>query len=273
MKNLNFVCIDNGRKIGKMQFMISADSDVGIKKTTNQDSLLIKEYETHIGNVVLAVLCDGMGGFDKGEVASATVIKAFEQWGNKELAFASEHPQYEHILRQQWFSLASELNEKIMNYGRMHGIKLGTTVVAMLFTQNRYFLMNIGDSRAYEIRENQVIQLTKDQTLVAREVELGHITEKQAETDSRKSVLLQCVGASEQVYPDMFYGEVKQNTTYMLCSDGFRHVITQEEIYRMLAPEILTDSSTSKANIRYLINLNIHRNEQDNITSAIVRTY
>ncbi len=256
-----------------MQFMISADSDVGIKKTTNQDSLLIKEYETHIGNAVLAVLCDGMGGFDKGEVASATVIKAFEQWADEQLSFLSEQPQYEHTLRQQWFSLVSDLNEKIMNYGREHGIRLGTTVVAMLFTQNKYFLMNIGDSRAYEIHENQVLQLTKDQTFVAREVELGHMTPEQAEIDSRKSVLLQCVGASEQVYPDMFYGEVKQNTTYMLCSDGFRHVITQDEIYHMLAPEILTDITTAKANIRYLINLNMRRNEQDNITSAIIRTY
>ena len=256
-----------------MQFMISADSDMGIKKTTNQDSLLMKEYDTHIGNGVLAVLCDGMGGFEKGEVASATVVKAFEQWGNKQLTFISEQPQYEHILRQQWFSLAFDLNEKIMNYGRAHGIKLGTTVVAMLFTQNKYFLMNIGDSRAYEIGKNQVIQLTKDQTFVAREVELGHMTAEQAETDSRKSVLLQCVGASEQVYPDMFYGEVKQNTTYMLCSDGFRHVITQEEIYHMLAPEILTDAKTATENIRYLINLNMRRNEQDNITSAVVRTF
>ena len=256
-----------------MQFMISADSDVGIKKNTNQDSLLMKEYETHIGNVVLAVLCDGMGGFDKGEVASSTVVKAFEQWGSEQLAYISEIQQYEYILRQQWHTLASILNEKIMNYGRAHGIKLGTTVVAMLLTQNRYYIMNIGDSRAYEIRDNQVLQLTKDQTFVAREVELGHMTAEQAEMDQRKSVLLQCVGASERVYPDMFYGEVKQNTTYMLCSDGFRHVITQEEIYRMLAPEFLMDDRTAKANIRYLINLNMRRNEQDNITSAVVRTY
>jgi len=256
-----------------MQFMISADSDVGIKKMTNQDSLLMKEYETHIGNAVLAVLCDGMGGFDKGEVASATVVAAFEQWGRGQLAFLSEQPQYEHILRQQWFSLVSDLNEKIMNYGRMHGIKLGTTVAALLLTQSRYYLMNIGDSRVYEIRENQVIQLTKDQTFVAREVELGHMSVEQAETDHRKNVLLQCVGASEQIYPDMFYGETKQDTTYMLCSDGFRHVITQEEIYHMLAPEALTDDKTAKANIRYLINLNMRRNEQDNITSAVIRTY
>ncbi len=70
-----------------MQFMISADSDVGIKKTTNQDSLLIKEYETHIGNAVLAVLCDGMGGFDKGEVASEQLSKPLSSGQTSSLVF------------------------------------------------------------------------------------------------------------------------------------------------------------------------------------------
>lgn len=114
--------------------------------------------------------------------------------------------------------------------------------------------------------------MTKDQTFISREVDLGHMTAEEAAADQRKNVLLQCVGASDRVYPDMFYGEIKPDTTYMLCSDGFRHVITEEEIYRMLAPELLADDKTAKANIRYLINLNMRRNEQDNITSAVVKT-
>ena len=255
-----------------MKFMISADTDVGIRKKTNQDSLLVKQYETHIGNVALAVLCDGMGGFDKGEVASSAVVKAFAQWGNTHLASISESEQYHRIWREQWTALISDMNAKIMNYGKSQGIKLGTTVVAMLLTQNCYYLMNIGDSRAYEIRENRVVQMTKDQTFISREVDLGHMTAEEAAADQRKNVLLQCVGASDRVYPDMFYGEIKPDTTYMLCSDGFRHVITEEEIYRMLAPELLADDKTAKANIRYLINLNMRRNEQDNITSAVVKT-
>ncbi len=256
-----------------MEFLISAATDVGIRKKTNQDSLMMRQYETHLGNVVLMVLCDGMGGFDKGEVASSTVVNAFAKWAEEELACVSNHPDYDHMIRQQWTNLITELNIKIANYGKSQGIKLGTTVVAMLLTPTRYYLMNVGDSRAYEMHGGQVYQLTKDQTFVAREVEMGRMTPEQAEVDPRKSVLLQCVGASEMVYPDMFYGDTTPNATYMLCSDGFRHEITPEEIYSMIGPERCTDCDTMEANIRYLIDLNIRRNEVDNITASLVKTY
>lgn len=256
-----------------MEFLISAATDVGIKKKTNQDSLLMKQYETHIGNVVFMVLCDGMGGFDKGEVASATVIRAFAKWAEEQLPYVSEQEEYNYTLRQQWTSLVTDLNVKIMDYGRAQGIKLGTTVVAMLLTPNKYYLMNVGDSRAYELKDNQVIQLTKDQTFVAREIEMGRMTVEQAQMDPRKNVLLQCVGASDRVFPDMFYGKISRNAAYMLCSDGFRHEITPEEIYHMLNPDLLTDTNVMESNIRYLIDLNMRRNETDNITAGLVKTY
>ena len=99
---------------------------------------------------------------------------------------------------------------------------MGTTVTAMILTGGYYYIVNVGDSRAYEICSNLQV-LTRDQTVVAREVEQGLLTLEQAETDPRRSVLLQCIGASDVVYPDFFLGEVKKDAVYMLCSDGFRH--------------------------------------------------
>lgn len=256
-----------------MNFMIAAATDVGIRKQTNQDSLMMKKYDTHIGEVVFVVLCDGMGGFEKGEVASATAVKAFENWASENLCLITDTEEYEHIIRSQWLSLVTELNEKIMKYGKSEGIKIGTTIVAMLITPNRYYLINVGDSRAYALKENSILQLTKDQTLVAREVELGHMTVEQAQSDPRRNVLLQCVGASERVFPDIFCGNTEENTVYMFCSDGFRHEITSEEMYKMLAPEVMNGEVVMEANIRYLVDLNIRRNETDNITAAAVRTY
>lgn len=255
-----------------MEFKIAAATDVGIKKQTNQDSLLLKQFDTHIGKAAFAVLCDGMGGFDKGEVASATVVKAFEKWANERLACISEKEEYNHVIRQEWTALITELNIKIMNYGKKKGIKLGTTIAAMLITPYQYYLMNVGDSRVYELRNNVINQLTKDQTFIAREVEMGRMTPEEAQADPRKNVLLQCVGASERVFPDMFYGQTQENAVYLFCSDGFRHEITSEEIYRMLAPELLTEEKGMEANIRYLIDLNMRRNETDNITAAVIRT-
>ena len=99
------------------------------------------------------------------------------------------------------------------------------------------------------------------------------MTPEEAETDSRRNVLLQCVGASDAVYPDMFFGETAHDAIYMLCSDGFRHEITSEEIFEKLQPSVVFDDYTMQQNTISLIELNKQRRERDNITVALVRTF
>ena len=255
-----------------MNFVISANTDIGISKDTNQDSLTSMVLNTPQGRMAFCVLCDGMGGLDKGEVASASVINAFRSWAQNELPQLCNAPLEDATIRSQWGAIVDRQNSMIKAYGARQGVRLGTTVVAMLLTQTRYYILNVGDSRAYEITTG-LRQLTSDQTFVAREVAQGHMTPEQAETDSRRSVLLQCVGASEEVYPDMFFGDVAPNTTYMLCSDGFRHEITAEEIYEKLQPGVLFDEYTMQQNSLYLIELNKQRQERDNISVSLVRTF
>ncbi len=255
-----------------MNFIITANTDIGITKSTNQDSTALKVMNTAQGRMAFAVLCDGMGGLAKGEVASASVIRAFDEWARTELPLLCERPIQDAEIRAQWERIVTAQNVAIGAYGARQGIRLGTTVVAMLITQNRYYLLNVGDSRAYEITDAARV-LTQDQTVVAREVAMGLLTEEQAMTDPRRSVLLQCVGASPEVYPDMFYGTPKANATYMLCSDGFRHEISPEEIWNALRPEMLLDDQIMMRNTASLIELNKQRQERDNITVALIRTY
>ena len=255
-----------------MNFIVSGNTDIGLSKSTNQDSLSIKVINTNQGRMVFAVLCDGMGGLDKGEVASASVVRAFDNWAITELPKLCGAPIEDPIIRSQWERIITEQNNKIKSYGGGLGIKLGTTVTAMLLTQTRYYIINVGDTRAYELF-NGIRQITNDQTFVAREVALGNMTEEQAKTDERRSVLLQCVGASDDVYPDMFFGDVQANAIYMLCCDGFRHEITSEEIYDHFQPDKLYDEyKMNQASIE-LINLNKQRKERDNITVALIRTF
>ena len=108
---------------------------------------------------------------------------------------------------------------------------------------------------------------------MAREVALGNMTEEEAHKDARRSVLLQCVGASEDVYPDFFFGDVNDNAVYMMCSDGFRHEITPDEIYAKLAPQVLLDDDTMNRHSVELIELNKQRQENDNISVVLVRTF
>ena len=187
-----------------MNFIITANTDVGLYKDTNQDSLTVKTLNTPYGPMAFALLCDGMGGLSSGEIASASIIYAFNKWINNDLQALCTNGFSWQVVYEQWYGLVLQMNERIKEFGNSYGIKLGTTITAMLITQNEYFVLNVGDTRAYEIADS-VSVLTKDQTVVAREVELGNLTEEQAEFDSRRSVLLQCIGASDYVYPDMFF--------------------------------------------------------------------
>lgn len=255
-----------------MNFIIAAVTDVGTTKQTNQDSCNVRVFNTPQGKMVFAVLCDGMGGLEKGEVASASVVNAFCNWADNKLPYISQHEISDHEIRSDWVDLVTKYNEKIKLYGKKCAVSLGTTVTAMLITNSRYYIINVGDTRAYEVSDSVTV-MTKDQTVVAREIELGRLTPEEAECDPRRSVLLQCVGASEQVYPDMFFGDVKKDAVYMLCTDGFRHEITAEEIYAALNPNVMTDADVMKRKMTELVELNKQRKERDNISVVTIRTF
>lgn len=255
-----------------MNFLTAFHTDVGIKKKTNQDSLLIHQAQTESGNVLLAVICDGMGGLAKGEVASACMIRAFSEWFQTELPCMLSAGLQPEALRTGWEKLVNDVNQKITVYSMNNSVSMGTTCVALLVVNETYYIMNIGDSRIYLISDN-IYQLTKDQTYVQREMDAGRMTYEESLRDPQRNVLLQCVGASSVVEPDFFMGDVEINQTYLLCCDGFRHVITPEEFYRYLSPAMATDSGTMQKNLEYLTEMNKQRMETDNITAVLVRTY
>lgn len=255
-----------------MNFVVAAQTDIGIRKQTNQDSLSLKVMNTATGPMAFGVLCDGMGGLSDGEIASANLIRAFDQWARVQLPRISEAPIDEQTIVHQWNDVIMNTNNNIRHYGDSRGINLGTTLCAILITQDKYYLVNIGDSRAYEIADT-ITQLTKDQTYVSTLVAQGLITEEQAKTHPQRSVLLQCVGVSGNVNPEYFFGTPKIGATYMLCCDGFIHEITSEEIFAGLQPNNNWSEEDLNRNARGLIELNMTRQEKDNISVAMIRTY
>lgn len=255
-----------------MNFTVSANSDIGIKRKTNQDSTSVLVAQSSIGPIAFGVICDGMGGLAKGEMASSTLLNALIRWFKEVMPENITAGISDSMIKSQWNRIVLEQNENIKAYGRSQGINLGTTVSAILITQERYFIMNVGDSRVYEIADS-VRQLTEDQTVVAQELKYGRITPEQAAVDPRQSVLLQCVGASQNVIPDFFFGTPVQNATYMLCSDGFRHLITEQEMYNFFNANILSSTEVMDRHSLELIEINKQRMEKDNITVALIRTY
>lgn len=252
-----------------MRFIAAAETDIGIVKDTNQDSLLIKHASTELGEVMMAVVCDGMGGLSKGELASATVIRAFNKWFDEELPFELEHMDMQ-VIGSKWSLMLKDLNLRIQEYGQQFGGSgLGTTFSGILFFADQYVIVHVGDSRVYQIGAS-LNQLTEDQTFVAREIRRGTMTPEQAKTDKRRNMLLQCVGASRTVEPQIICGRTEVGA-YLLCSDGFRHEITPAEIYETLHPRNLTDKNVMHNNTRYLIEQVKARRERDNISAILIK--
>lgn len=272
MRNSNSGRISTGEEEVEVKYIVSASTDIGRVKNTNQDSLNVKVLSYKGEQMAFAVLCDGMGGLEKGEVASASVVRAFHQWAVDALPGLCARGITDADIRQEWTAIIAGQNEKLRGYGARCGVNLGTTVTLLLVTEKRYFIANVGDSRVYELHQSARL-LTQDQTVVAMEVQQGKLTPQEAETDSRRSVLLQCVGASEVVYPDFFFGIPRQNAVYMLCSDGFRHEVSEGEIYEYLQPSRMNSAESMKENELALIELNKQRQERDNISVITIRTY
>jgi serine/threonine protein phosphatase PrpC len=253
-----------------MEVLTAICTDVGIKKATNQDSLLIKVADTPVGKVVLAVICDGMGGLSKGEVASASVICAFSEWFDHELPSQMAKEELNDI-PYRWERLIKEQNQRIAEYGKSIKIQLGTTLTALLLIESKFTLIgHVGDSRVYRIHHRLEV-LTEDQTVVAREMKRGRLTPEQAKSDPRRNVLLQCIGASKLVVPEFLYGHPEPGEVYMLCSDGFRHMITEAEIFHAFSPDVLTDERVMEQKAKELVELNKERREMDNITVLLIK--
>jgi len=251
-----------------VRFIVTADTDIGISKDTNQDSVLIKHAKVDGDEVLMAVVCDGMGGLAKGELASATVVRAFNDWFDNELPYELEHLDMQ-VIGGKWTLLLKDMNLKILEFGQSIRTDLGTTFTGILFVGDQYVIVHVGDTRAYQIGTG-LTQLTTDQTFVAREISRGTMTPEQAKTDKRRNMLLQCVGASKTVEPQVLYGTTKKGA-YMLCSDGFRHEVTEEELYESLKPVNLMNQKAMHSNARYLIEKVKSRQERDNISVVLIK--
>lgn len=187
-----------------MRYTIGHLSVVGPIRKNNEDSLCYKQAIFDNRKIVMAVITDGMGGMECGQIASATVTRAFYEWFDSRIGEVLSKKECEEIVINEWRRLIGKLNQKINGYGCARGIKLGTTVSALLIIEGRYVIGHVGDSRIYKIG-TFCKRLTDDQSL-----------------KPGSNVLLECVGASEVVHPLFYRGNVK-GSKFILCSDGFWH--------------------------------------------------
>ena len=255
-----------------MKYESALWTDIGVEREANQDSMCLHHAQTSQGELLMGVVCDGMGGYEKGELASAEVVRAFSYWFETELPRMLELPNCLDEIQYRWERIVQEQNQNIAEYGRRHRIQLGTTMTAMLFfSDGRYVMGHIGDTRAYRITNWSAELLTQDHTLVDQMVREGRITEAQANDHPDRNVLTRCIGVSRTVKPEISCGSAMEDECYLLCSDGFRHEVSSEELQRMFAPDAVRDEGDLTRNLEHMTHVNIDRGETDNISALVIK--
>jgi serine/threonine protein phosphatase PrpC len=255
-----------------MEYTLAVYTDTGIQKIGNQDSLCVRRACAPDGSeILLAAVCDGMGGLSKGELASAEAARALEAWFDSSLdLFVRCGGDYSE-LRRRLTDLIGRLDRHIFSYAQAAGGQMGSTLTALFAAGGRYLTVNVGDSRVYEIK-NGLRQLTQDQSLVAAEIARGRLTPEEAKHHPQRNVLLQCIGAGRELKPEFTEGTVRSGAIYLLCSDGFVHELADGEISQSLSPVVLGSSRAMQDTLIELTERCKARGETDNITAVAVKT-
>lgn len=245
-------------------------TDIGSVKKVNQDSALFKMASTEQGEILLAAVCDGMGGLNNGEVASAEVARAFSRWFSDDLPVIATRGISGKELKTEINRVIIDQDEMICRYSRQVG-DCGTTFAALLLCGGRYLCVNVGDSRIYRIRGESIRQLTHDQTVVQQMLDSGEILDEEAKTHKMRNVLLQCIGVEGDVSPEYVEGLCAEDDVFVLCTDGFRHNLSHKEILDFFRPEKMDSENAMKHAAVQAVEENKRRGEQDNITVIVIR--
>ncbi len=241
-------------------------SNVGMKRGQNEDSYLIND------DISLYMVADGMGGHLGGEYASKLAVSTVEEMV-RHLRFDPDCTQIRGVNTEE-SSPADQLTHAIQEAGRrIHDQALfdenlrgmGTTTVVALFSSPKLYIANVGDSRAYLIREGRIRQITEDHSLVSEQVKAGMISQQDARGHKLKNIITRSVGYQEEVDIDVIAHDVKAGDRYLLCSDGLSNLVEDREI------EETVDKFELQEACEKLVNSANSRGGDDNITVVLLQ--
>jgi protein phosphatase len=144
---------------------------------------------------------------------------------------------------------------------------MGCTAEAVYVDGEHVVVGHVGDSRTYQLREGRLVQMTRDQTLVGRLLELGQLTPEEAEAHPRRSELQQAIGGRADVDPESYHGRLKPGDWVMVCSDGLTNHVKPDELQEMLQSE----ATSAEMAARRLVNFANLRGATDNATVVVIR--
>ena len=232
-------------------------TDVGQKRQVNQDYVYASEEP--VGNLPnLFVVADGMGGHNAGDFASGFAVQTLVHTIQED-----ENQNPIKIIR----NAVEEANRKVLEESKLHVEMsgMGTTMVLVTIIDDYAYVANVGDSRLYLI-EDQILQITKDHSLVQEMVRRGLITKEEAREHPDKNIITRVLGIGPEVEVDFFDIHLKDNSILLLCSDGLSNMVSDEDIWRIAN----TSRELKEAGMR-LVSLANENGGKDNIAVVLVQ--
>ena len=262
-----------------VRLRLAGRTDVGITRDHNEDAFAYLDLSTGQGDAeardgvidagargVVIVVADGMGGAAAGEIASEMAVEAVldtfrAQWMN---GVSRETNTFVETLRDA----ADTANHRIFAYAGAHPqhAGMGTTATIAGLLGDSLYLAQVGDSRAYIVRDGVALQITKDQSLMQQLIEAGEMTPDQAEVSERRNIILQALGPDSSVRPDFTQQPLARGDTLVLCSDGLTTHLRATDIARILAASLDPDDACDQ-----LIAAANAEGGHDNITVVVVQ--
>jgi protein phosphatase len=244
-----------------MTIELHAAVDPGRARSNNEDSVTTDDA------VALAVLADGMGGYNAGEVASNMATSFIKSELGRWLREASSQASLAEVRRAMDICV-DNANRAIFNAANTNPqyAGMGTTLVLAVFRDNRVLLGHVGDSRCYRLREGKLQQITRDHSLLQEQIDAGLITPEQAAFSANKNLVTRAVGVEDTVLLETRQHDVLDGDLFLMCSDGLSDMLDDTGILQVLQQHDSLESGT-----RALIDAANDAGGKDNISVILGR--
>ncbi len=246
---------------------VASQSDPGMVRSHNEDAVFVD------GGAGLAVLADGMGGYNAGEVASGIAVDVIsrgmlpELGSRRDLTKVDDSNGLTHaaLLLQQQIEVA---NKAIYDAAqtRPECAGMGTTIVAGVFCGNRASIGHVGDSRCYRLRDQKLEQLTRDHSLLQEQIDSGMLTPERAKYSLNKNLVTRALGIDETAPVDVVEYRIETGDVYLLCSDGLSDMVDAEAIGPIL---VRNRGDLARAAVE-LVDLANRNGGRDNVSVVLV---
>ncbi|MFD0668124.1 Stp1/IreP family PP2C-type Ser/Thr phosphatase [Ramlibacter sp. MAHUQ-53] len=244
-----------------MHYAFACLTDRGLTRANNEDAVFVDAAHG------LAVLADGMGGYNAGEVASGMATSLLAEHLGRWLEDAGPSPDGRD-LRRALQACVAEANRAIFDAAQAnaHYAGMGTTLVVAVFQEARVVVGHIGDSRLYRLRGGHLVRITRDHSLLQEQLDAGLITPQQAAVSVHRNLVTRAMGVDEAVLLEVAEHRVEPGDCYLLCSDGLSDMVDDASIATLMAADVSPD-----ARARLLVDAANARGGRDNISVLLAQ--